>query len=200
MRKPSAALVVATAALVMSTIGTSLAATHYTITSPKQIKPGSISLAALSKKARKQLQGARGPRGWKGAPGAPGAPGATGATGAPGLSATKLWAQIGNGGTVNASSPGVTARVGVTPGTYAINFGQDITHCAAVATQASIPAFTTPGSTSGGVAGAPLVFLYSAGTNLAPGFPSMSTVLVSTTNATAAGAAVPSSFSVALFC
>ena len=50
MRKPSAALVVACAALVMSTIGTSLAATHYVITSPKQVKPGSISLAALSKK------------------------------------------------------------------------------------------------------------------------------------------------------
>ena len=40
MRRPSAALVVATAALVMSTIGTSVAATHYVISSPKQIKPG----------------------------------------------------------------------------------------------------------------------------------------------------------------
>ena len=56
-----------------------------------------------------------------------------------GSTPTKLWAQIGDGGTVNASSPGVTARVGVTPGTYAVNFGQDITHGAALATQSSIP-------------------------------------------------------------
>ena len=45
MRRPSAALVVATAALVMSTIGTSVAATHYVISSPKQIKPGTITLS-----------------------------------------------------------------------------------------------------------------------------------------------------------
>ena len=58
MRKPSAALVVASAALVMAGIGTSVAATGYTITSSKQIKPGSISLSSLSKSARKALHGA----------------------------------------------------------------------------------------------------------------------------------------------
>ena len=78
MRKPSAALVVASAALVMSTIGTSVAATRYVINSPRQIKPGSISLAALSKSARKALRGAHGPAGPQGAPGA------VGATGPPG--------------------------------------------------------------------------------------------------------------------
>jgi hypothetical protein len=200
MRKPSAALVVACAALVMSTIGTSLAATHYVITSPAQIKPGSIALSALTKKARKSL---RGPRGWKGArgrTGPAGAPGATGATGAPGLSATKLWAQIGADGSVNASSPGVTARLGISPGTYAINFGQDISHCAAMATQGSIPNFAAPGSSAGGVAGSALVFLYSAGADLAPGFPSATTVLVETTNSTAGGSAAPSTFSIAVFC
>ncbi len=57
MRKPSAALVVASAALVMAGIGTSVAATGYTITSSKQIKPGSISLSSLSKSARKALHG-----------------------------------------------------------------------------------------------------------------------------------------------
>ena len=45
MRKPSAALVVASAALVMATIGTSVAASGYTITLSKQIKPGAISLS-----------------------------------------------------------------------------------------------------------------------------------------------------------
>ena len=63
MRKPSAALVVATAALVMATVGTSVAASHYLITSSEQIKPGSISLSDLSKSARKALHGTRGPAG-----------------------------------------------------------------------------------------------------------------------------------------
>src|SRR6476661_7533489 len=107
MRKPSAALVVACAALVMSAIGTSLAATRYVITSPGQIKPGSISLSALSKGARASLRGQRGRRGAPGRPGRAGAAGAAGATGAAGLSATKLWAQISSAGAVNASSPGV---------------------------------------------------------------------------------------------
>jgi hypothetical protein len=197
MRKPSAALVVATAALVVSTIGTSLAATHYVITSPKQVKPGAISLSALSKHARKALRGAPGPRGRSGAAGPPGA---VGAAGAAGVSATKWWAQIGSDGSVNASSPGVTARLGVSPGTYAVNFAADISHCAAAATQGSIPPFVTPASAAGGVAGAALVFLYGAGADLAPGFPSVSTVLVETTNGTAGGTAAPSAFTIAVLC
>ena len=40
MRRPSAALVVASAALVMSTIGTSVAATHYVISSPRVYSAG----------------------------------------------------------------------------------------------------------------------------------------------------------------
>ena len=52
MRKPSAALVVASLALVMATIGTSVAATGYTITSSKQIKPGSVSLELAQQGAR----------------------------------------------------------------------------------------------------------------------------------------------------
>jgi hypothetical protein len=200
MRKPSAALVVATAALVMSTIGTSLAATHYVISSPKQIKPGTISLSALSKHARKALRGQRGLRGRAGASGAQGAVGATGAAGATGVSATKLWAQIGSDASVNASTPGVTARLGVSPGTYAVNFGVDITRCAATATQGSIPPFATPVSATAGIAGAALVFLQGPGADLAPGFPSVSTVLVETTNGTGGGTAAPSAFTIAVLC
>ena len=197
MRKPSAALVVATAALVMSTVGTSLAAKQYVISSPKQVKPGSISLSALSKNARKALRGARGPRGRTGAPGAGGAAGAAGAAGIP---ATKLWAQVGADARINASSAGVTARLGVAPGTYAVNFGQDITHCAAMATQGSIPVFAAPGSTGEGIPGAPLVFLYSPGSDLAVGFPTATTVLVETTDGTAGGVAKPSAFAIAMLC
>ena len=191
MRRPSAALVVATAALVMSTIGTSVAATHFVISSTRQIKPGTITLNALTKGAKKALRGQRGARG----PAGPAGPaGAVGATGAPGLSATKLWAQIGADGSVNASSGGVTARVGVSPGTYAVNFGQDITRCAA------IPTYAAAGSTVGGLAGAPLLRVYSAGTDLAPGYPSMTTVLVTTTSEAAMGAPAPTTFYVAVFC
>ena len=48
MRKPSAALVVASAALVMAGIGTSVAATGYTITSSKQIKPGAVDRGIIA--------------------------------------------------------------------------------------------------------------------------------------------------------
>jgi hypothetical protein len=197
MRKPSAALVVASAALVMSTIGTSVAATHYVINSPRQIKPGSISLASLSEHARKALRGERGARGPAGPAGAPGALGATGPAGTP---ATRLWAQIAADGTVNASSAGVTARVGVSPGTYAVNFGQDITHCAAMATQGAIPSYAAPGSTTGGLAGSPLVRIYNAGIDLAPGFPSVSSAIVATTSEASAGTPVATTFYVAVFC
>lgn len=197
MRRPSAALVVATAALVMSTIGTSFAARGYVINKPSQIKPGSISLKALSKAARKSLRGARGPAGAAGAPGAPGAPGATGAPGTP---ATKLWAQIAANGTVNASSGSVTARAGVSPGSFAVNFGQDITRCAALANQGAIPVFATPGSFTGGLAGAPIVRVQSAGVDLAPGFPSVSSLIVTTTSEATAGAPTATTFYVAVFC
>lgn len=197
MRKPSAALVVATAALVMSTLGTSLAATHYVITSPKQVRPGTITLSALTKQARKALRGERGPRGQAGASGPQGP---VGAAGIPGLSATKLWAQIGSDASVNVSTPGVTARLGVSPGTYAVNFGVDITRCAATATQGSIPPFATPASATTGLPGAALVFLQGAGAELAPGFPTVSTVLVETTNGAASGAAAPSAFTIAVLC
>jgi hypothetical protein len=194
MRKPSAALVVASAALAMSTIGTSFAAGHYVINSPRQVKPGSISLSSLSKSARKALRGARGPAGPQGTAGA------VGATGLAGAPATKLWAQIAADGTVNASSAGVTARVGVSPGTYAVNFGQDITHCAAMATQGAIPAFAAPGSVVGGLAGAALVRVYSAGIDLAPGFPSATSAIVSTTSEATSGTPVATTFFIAVFC
>jgi hypothetical protein len=197
MRKPSAALVVASAALVMSTIGTSIAATHYVITSPKQIKPGSISLAGLSKGARKSL---RGPRGARGPAGPQGGAGSNGLMGPPGAPATKLWAQIGADGSVNASSPGVRASAGVSSGTYVVNFGQDITHCAAIATQGAIPSYAAAGGTAGGLVGAPVVRLFNAGVDLAPGFPSVSSAVVATTSQAAGGAPTATTFYVAVFC
>ena len=152
MRKPSAALVLASAALVMATIGTSVAASGYTITSSKQVKPGSISLSSLSKSARKALRGAQGPPGQDGQDGADGQDGLDGQDGQDGVNATDLWAQIKGDGSVNASSGGITARVNGT-GVYYVNFAQDITHCAALATQASIPNFAGAGLSTTGIEG-----------------------------------------------
>ncbi|HET6171262.1 MAG TPA: hypothetical protein VFD90_01570 [Gaiellales bacterium] len=197
MRKPSAALVLASAALVMATIGTSVAASGYTITSSKQIRPGSVSLASLSKSARKALHGARGPAGQDGVDGVDGVDGLDGQDGQDGQDATNLWAQIKADGTVNAAGPGVTARTGGT-GNYFVNFAQDITQCATVATQASIPNFTSPGQSTAGIQGAAFVTMSSTGVDYAPGFPSQTSVRVQTNRAN--GTAVSTSFTVAVFC
>ncbi len=202
MRKPSAALVVACAALVMSAIGTSLAATRYVITSPGQIKPGSISLsraqqgrAGVAARAARPQGCARTAR-----PGRRGRCGRCGRWARRGSRPTKLWAQISSAGAVNASSPGVDGPAGhlprhvrgqLRPGHHALRGDRD----------AGVdPNFAAPGSSAGGVAGAALVFLYSAGADLAPGFPSATTVLVETTDTAAGGTAAPSTFSIAVFC
>jgi hypothetical protein len=70
-KRLSYANITATLALVFAMSGGAIAASHFVISSTKQISP----------KVRKQLKGAQGPAG---APGAPGAPGAAGAAGAPG--------------------------------------------------------------------------------------------------------------------
>lgn len=197
MRKPSAALVLASAALVMATIGTSVAASGYTITSSKQVKPGSISLQSLSKSARKALRGAQGPPGQDGQDGADGQDGLDGQDGQDGVNATDLWAQIKGDGSVNASSGSVTARVNGT-GVYLVNFAQDITHCAAVATQASIPNFAGAGLSTTGIEGPAFVAMSNTGVDLAAGFPSQSSVSVQTNRVN--GTAVATNFAIAVFC
>jgi hypothetical protein len=197
MRKPSAALVVASAALVMAGIGTSVAASGYTITSSKQIKPGSISLSSLSKDARKALRGQRGPAGPQGETGDDGEDGFDGDDGDDGEDATNLWAQIKADGSINASSGGVTALSAGT-GLYHVNFGQDITQCAATATQASIPDFASAGHSTTGVPGPAFVVMSSAGADLAAGFPTATSVTVQTRRTN--GALASTSFVIALFC
>ena len=200
MRKPSAALVVATAALVMAAIGTSVAASGYTITSSKQIKPGSVALSSLSKSARQALRGERGPAGLQGEDGLDGSDGADGSDGQDGQDgqdATTAWAEIKADGGVAAASPGVTA-VSPSAGVYYVNLGTDVTHCAVTATQASIPDFASPGHSTTGVPGPAFVVQNSAGGTLATGFPTVSSVAVQTRRVT--GAAVATSFTVAALC
>ena len=201
MRKPSAALVVATAALVMAAIGTSVAATGYTITSSKQIKPGSISLESLSRSARTALRGQRGPAGLPGEDGSDGAPGndgLDGQDGQDGQNATDLWAQVKADGSINASSPGITATQSASAGVYYVNFAADITHCAVIAQQASIPDLSAAGQTIAGIPGPAFVATTSAGATLAPGFPSQTSAIVQTRRTN--GNPASTSFSVAALC
>jgi hypothetical protein len=197
MRKPSAALVVASAALVVATIGTSVAATGYVITSSKQIKPGSVSLASLSKGARKALRGERGPQGPAGDDGTDGADGEDGVDGVDGAPAAKLWAAVEADGTVDASSGPVTAA-NPSAGVYYVNFGQDVTECAAAAQQASIPDDSGAGRSTTGIPGPAFVAMASAGGTLAAGFPSGTSVTVQTRRTS--GALASTSFTIALFC
>lgn len=195
MRKPSAALVVATMALVMATIGTSVAATGYTISSSKQIKPGSISLSDLSKSARQALRGAQGP---EGSAGEDGWDGEDGSDGEDGESATSLWAQIDADGSVNSSSADDVTAMNKSTGLYYVNFADDITDCAVLATQGGIPDFDGAGLTTGGIPGPAFVSLSSAGVDFAPGFPSVSSVTVQTRRTS--GGLVSTSFAIAVFC
>ena len=75
-RRPSPAMVVACVALFVASTGTSIAASHYLITSTAQIKPSVLT----------KLKGAQGPQGAAGAAGTQGSQGATGPTGATGPS------------------------------------------------------------------------------------------------------------------
>ncbi len=67
LRKPSPATILACLALFVASTGTSIAASHYLITSTKQIKPSVLA----------KLHGAKGAKGATGTAGAAGAAGAT---------------------------------------------------------------------------------------------------------------------------
>ncbi|MGD0166429.1 MAG: collagen-like protein [Gaiellaceae bacterium] len=75
LRKPSPAMTVACLALFVASTGTSIAASHYLITSTNQIKPSVLT----------KLKGAKGPKGATGAKGADGQPGMRGIPGISGL-------------------------------------------------------------------------------------------------------------------
>jgi hypothetical protein len=144
-------------------------------------------------------RGIRGLPGATGAPGAPGAPGRNGTNGtdgAPGTPATKLFAQVNADGTLNAGSPGVTSTDGGTH-FYYVNFGQDVSHCSVQGTQGGIPIFGISGGLTGRNVGPAIVDIFAPGADLAPGFPSATTVEVETFSGTTAA---DSSFTVAAFC
>jgi hypothetical protein len=179
------ALVVALAALVLAVSGASYAATQSpgTITGCVHHKGGGLYVARKCARHDRRLtwsaMGTSGKPGTTGAAGTPGAPGGPGTPGMPGASATKLFAQVESNGTINASSAGITAAPAGT-GAYLVNLGQDITRCAPIAEQGALPAFTSPGGSSGLVKGDALVQISSAGSVIQPGYPSADTVVVET--------------------
>jgi hypothetical protein len=107
-RRFSYANVAATLALVLSMSGGALAASHYLITSTKQIKP-SVLKALKGKAGPKGAAGLQGPPGLQGVqgvpgnPGAPGAPGKEGKEGKEGVSGTVSMTQLFPEGETNTS-------------------------------------------------------------------------------------------------
>jgi hypothetical protein len=80
LRRPTPGTVIALVALFFALGGSAVAASHYLITSTKQIKPSVLR----SLKGKRGPQGPAGLQGPAGAPGLPGAPGAPGKEGVPG--------------------------------------------------------------------------------------------------------------------
>lgn len=138
-RHLSYANVVATLALVFSLSGGALAASHYLITSTKQISPSLLKKLKGKTGARGPqgvpgLQGPPGAAGTPGAPGAPGAPGVPGTARAYGLVAPDGTLTRGNNASVTHTSTGVyciTPAAGIDPATSVLvatpNFANDET-------------------------------------------------------------------------
>jgi hypothetical protein len=103
-RRPSPAMVVACLALFVASTGTSIAASHYLITSTKQIKPSVLH----------KLKGAKGAKGNTGAKGDTGAAGAAGAAGAQGPSGVVTTAAFNGAGTLVPGSVSAYVFVGNT--------------------------------------------------------------------------------------
>ena len=92
---------------------------------------------------------------------------------------TTLFAQVTSGGTINASSPGVAAsQFSGHTGTYRVDFGQDISHCAATATLGALPSFGTPGASTTRAVGFAVVDMFAPGYTLPNGYPSGDTAQV----------------------
>jgi hypothetical protein len=100
-----------------------------------------------------------------------------GPTGPTGPAGTTMFAQVEANGTLNTSSPGVTSIL--SDSNYFVNFGRDVTHCAAVAQEGSIPAFSG-GSIGSSPPETPDVIISDGSSTYTTGFPEDDTVNVRT--------------------
>ena len=167
-------------------------------------RTGALRVATICKKKQERaiswnVEGPQGPRGATGATGATGAAGTTGSPGAPGTPATKLFAVVTSDGTIDASSPGVQADH-VSTGVTELNFGQDVSHCAALAGIGAVPVYSSPGTSTGRTPGYAAASTASAGkTRPGSGYPSGNTVTVETFDGTT-HSLTDTSIHVAVFC
>jgi hypothetical protein len=92
---------------------------------PNAIRTGQIVNGSLLAEDFKPDQLPQGPKGDKGD---------KGAKGDPGESATKLWASIASTGTI-VNQQGATASAKIGTGSYIVDFDQDVSKCAVLATQ-----------------------------------------------------------------
>jgi hypothetical protein len=91
----------------------------------------------------------------------------------------RLFAQVRNDGVLNASSPGVKAsKFSDHIGTYRIDFGQNISHCAANVTLGALPYFGTPGASTTRMIGFAVVDMFAPGFTFPKGYPSGDTAEV----------------------
>lgn len=200
------AVAVGVTSLAIAGGGYALAAGGGTIHACAKKSGGALRLAGRCRRGERavawSIAGPPGRQGVQGKQGAQGATGATGPQGVAGTPATKLFATValsGTTATIDASSPGVRL-FRFSAGVYEVNFGQDISHCAALANNGAVPVFSATAASTGRSPGYALADLSSAGgTDAGSGFPSGDTVTVETFSA-ATDASVDTSFGVAVFC
>ncbi len=137
------ALIIAIIALVFALGGSAIAAKRYLITNAKQISPAALKqLAQLA-------SGQPGAAGANGAAGAAGSNGAPGERGAPGPGAVVYWAVVDKEGEVKRHGTGEASGERLAEGTYAIDFGTDVSQCAY---EAAIGRFESQGTEDPGFA------------------------------------------------
>jgi Collagen triple helix repeat (20 copies) len=156
-----------------------------------QLKRHAVTPAKLSAAAKATLTGAAGPRGATGAKGATGARGATGAKGATGdrgptgpqgpkgeqgAAATTLWAEVGTGGELLATSHALLVTTGGA-GEYEVAFDRNVSACTV---QATLSGENKPGEINA--------------------YPTVSTNTIGVETFDSAGTLASAEFAVAVFC
>jgi hypothetical protein len=92
-----------------------------------------------------------------------------------------LFAQVEKNGTINASSGGISSALPRYKGAFLVDFRRNITHCAAVASDASLPIFgAAPGEDTPRAVGQAIVDMFAPGYTFHNGFPSADTIQVET--------------------
>ena len=133
IRRPSPAMVIACAALLVALGGTSFAAVNVLVPRNSVGSNQVIDHSLLAKDFKTPPKGPRGLAGPAGPAGAQGPAGPAGASGPAGAAATALWASIDDNGTL-VRNKGAASSLRTATGQYQVIFNQDVTGCVYVAT------------------------------------------------------------------